>query len=523
MAVDNKRIAKNTVALYIRMLLLMAVSLYTSRVILDVLGVDDYGIYNLIGGFVTLFSFISHALVGAMQRFFNVVLGINKTEQYKRLYSMSINIFAIFSLFLVVVGETVGLWFVTTQLNIPPGRETAALWVYQISLVTLIVNLLRTPNNASIIAHEKMSFYAYISIGEAVLKLAIVFMLQAFGHDKLIVYVLLYLASTILINVVYWFYCRKHIPLCRFLWMWDKNLCKQLVSFSGWNLLSGGSRVLKSQGDAYLLNHYYSVAVNAAFGIAAQVYNAVNMFLTNFQTAFRPQLVQTYAAGEMDEHYRLLYRSAKFSYYLLLLIVVPVAFNLNDLLGLWLKEVPEYTLQFCLILLMAYLVDAIGAPLATSVNAQGNIKGMQIWSSVLLLAGLVASFVFLRKGAKPWILAIITFAVHVGFMLVYIYYAHKLCYVKMRSFFRQVILPIAGASALSLVIPVVIRSLGNSGFWLVIGKCAADLAWVAVAVFLLGLAKEEKEYVKAVVLRIFKLKRSQQYDNQQITPPSHRS
>ncbi len=171
------------------------------------------------------------------------------------------------------------------------------------------------------------------------------------------------------------------------------------MSFSGWNLLSGGARVLKSQGDSFLLNHYYSVAVNAAFGVAAQVYNAVNMFLTNFQTAFRPQLVQTYAAGEMDEHYRLLNRSAKFSYYLLLLIVVPVAFNLNGLLGLWLKEVPEYTSQFCLILLMAYLVDAIGAPLGISVTAQGNIKGMQIWSSVFLLLGLVASFIFLRNVA----------------------------------------------------------------------------------------------------------------------------
>lgn len=522
MAVDNKRIAKNTVALYIRMLLLMAVSLYTSRVILDVLGVDDYGIYNLIGGFVTLFSFISHALVGAMQRFFNVALGKKDSEQYKRLYSMSINIFAIFSLFLVVVGETVGLWFVTTQLNIPHGRETAALWVYQISLVTLIVNLFRTPDNASIIAHEKMSFYAYISIGEALLKLAIVFMLQSFGQDKLIVYVLLYLAATMLINVAYRLYCRKHIPLCRFSWMWDKNLCRQLVSFSGWNLLSGGSRVLKSQGDAFLLNHYYSVAVNAAFGVAAQVYNAVNMFLTNFQTAFRPQLVQTYASGEMDEHYRLLYRSAKFSYYLLLLIVVPVAFNLQGLLGLWLKEVPDYTLQFCLILLMAYLVDAIGAPLGTSVNAQGNIKGMQLWSSVLLLAGLVASFFFLRRGAEPWAVAVITFCVHVGFMLVYMYYARKLCFVRLRTFFRCVVLPVVATSALSLLVPFAILRIGNDGFWLVLGKSAADLVWVAAAVYALGLAKDERGYVKKSILKVFKINSSQLYDNQQITPPRHR-
>lgn len=499
MAVDSKRIAKNTVALYIRMLLLMAVSLYTSRVILNVLGVDDYGIYNLIGGFVTLFSFISQALVIAIQRFFNVALGGNDDEHYKKFYSMSINIFAIFALFLIVAGETVGLWFVSTQLNIPAGRETAAIWVYQISLVTLIVNLFRIPHNASIIAHEKMSFYAYISIGEALLKLVIVFMLQSFGHDKLIVYVLLYLTSTVLINAVYWFYCHKRIPLCRFSWMWDNNICKQLVSFSGWNLLSGGSRVLKSQGDAYFLNHFFSVAVNAAFGIASQVYNAVNLFLVNFQIAFCPQLVQTYAAGEMDEHYRLLYRSSKFSYYLLLLIVVPVAFNLQSLLGLWLKEVPEYTSEFCLFMLMAYLVDAIGAPLGTSVNAQGNIKGMQMWSSVLLLAGLVAGFFFLRSGAEPWIVAIITFAVHVGFMLVYVYYARKQCYVSIRTFFSRVIIPIAVVSTVSLIVPTLIRGIGERSFLGVIAKFVVDLVWVAIAVFLLGLTRVEQSQLVSLV------------------------
>ena len=280
MAVNNKRIAKNTLALYLRMLLLMAVTLYTSRVILATRGVDDYGIYNLIGGFITLFSFISHALVGAMQRFFNVAMGKKDDEQYKKVYSMSVNVFALFSLFLLVVGETVGLWFIKTQLNIPEGREIATLWVYQISLVTLIVHLFRTPDNASIIAHERMSFYAYISIGEAVIKLAIVFMLRAMAGDKLILYVLLYLVATLVINVICRIYCKLRIPLSRFSLKWDSTVFKQLVSFSGWHLLTGGSRVLKSQGDSYLLNHYYSVAVNAAFGVAAQVYNAVNMFLT---------------------------------------------------------------------------------------------------------------------------------------------------------------------------------------------------------------------------------------------------
>lgn len=508
MAVNSRKIAKNTLALYVRMLLLMAVSLYTSRVILATLGVDDYGIYNLIGGFITLFSFVSAALVGAMQRFFNVSLGKKDDEQYKKVYSMSINIFVLFSLFLLVVGETVGLWFITTQLNIPAGRETAAFWVYQLSLLSLIVHLFRTPDNASIIAHERMSFYAFISIGEAVLKLAIVFILKAVGGDKLIAYVILYLAATVLINVAYWLYCRKSIPLCRFSFMWDKPIFKSLVSFSGWHLLSGGSRVLKSQGDAYLLNHYYSVAVNAAFGVAAQVYNAVNLFLTNFQTAFKPQLVQTYAAGEMDEHYRLIDRASKFSFYLLLLIVVPIIFNLDSLLGLWLKEVPDYTSQFCFIILMAYLVDAIGAPLAISVNAQGNIKGMQIWSSLLLVAGLIASFLFLRKGAEPWIVAVITFVVHFGFLLTYMYYARKHCEVSLGAFFKKVVLPVVAVALLSCVVPFAIRNFGSDGFWFVMMKCVVDLAWGVLIVITIGLNRDERSYLTSTLLGKLKGKKS---------------
>ena len=270
MAVNNKRIAKNTFALYVRMLLLMAVTLYTSRVVLATLGVDDYGIYNLIGGFITLFSFISHALVTAMQRFFNVALGKGEKEEYQRIYSMGINIFVLFSVFLLLVGETVGLWFVKTQLNIPEGRETAALWVYQVSLASLIVHLFRTPDNASIIAHEKMGFYAYISIFEALLKLGIVYLLTLIDFDKLILYVLLYLAATVLINMVYAFYCRKHIPECRYSLMWDKGLFKRLVSFSGWSMLAGGARVLKSQGDAYFLNHYVTIEPELYFNISTK-------------------------------------------------------------------------------------------------------------------------------------------------------------------------------------------------------------------------------------------------------------
>lgn len=499
MPVDNQRIAKNTLMLYIRMLLLLAVSLYTSRVILAALGVDDYGIYNLIGGFVTLFSFISSALVGAMQRYFNVALGQGDKEEYQRIYTMGINMFIIFSLFLFLVGETVGLWFVKSQLNIPKGRETAALWVYQVSIITLVVNLFRTPDNASIIAHEKMEFYAYISIFEAFIKLAIVFLLDRIVADKLILYVFLYLGATVMINVLYTVYCHCKISECRYTLMWDSKLFRELLSFSGWNMLSGGSSVLKSQGDAFLLNHYYSVAVNAAFGVASQIYNAVNLFLTNFQTAFKPQLVQSYAAGELDEHYKLIFRSAKMSFYLLLLIVVPVVFNLDGLLGLWLKEVPQYAREFCLFILLAYLVDALGAPLCVSVTANGNIRGIQVVSSILLVAGLIAGYLFLREGTVPYIIAVIIFVVHFGFWVCYMYYARKHCQVSLRAYFREVVLPVIIVTAASLILPFVL-SFATVGKWVVLLICLFDLIWVSAVIYGFGLTKEEKEYLKHNIL-----------------------
>jgi len=499
MPVNSQRIAKNTLALYVRMLLLMAVSLYTTRVILATLGVNDYGIYNLIGGFITLFSFISNALVTALQRFFNVALGHNDREEYKRLYSMGINIFALFSLFLLLVGETVGLWFVKTQLNIPSGRETAALWVYQITLLTLIIQLFRTPNNASIIAHEKMGFYAYISIFEALLKLGIVFLLRRVEFDKLILYVLLYAGTTLLINLVYRVFCYKTIPECRFAILWDSSLFKRLVSFSGWSMLSGGSRVAKTQCDSYFLNHYYSVAVNAAFGVAAMVYNTVNSFLTSFQTAFNPQLVQSYAANEMDAHYKLINRSAKLSYYLLFLIVVPVAFNLDGLLGLWLEEVPKYTKEFCFFVLVAYLLDALGTPLAVSINANGNIKGVQIVAAVLSVLGIVVGFIFLRNGFAPYIVVINTVFIHFGFWCSYIYYARKLCGVSLRTYAKEVVLPVVWVSILAIIIPYVLSFVDVSK-WMVLPICVADVIWVVCVVYFVGLRRDERKYIVNMLL-----------------------
>lgn len=500
--VNNKLIAQNTAMLYVRMIILMAVMLYTSRVVLDVLGVEDYGIYSLIGGIIALFSFISNALVSAMQRFLNVALGQKDEDKYHRVYVMGFNLFFLFSVSLLLIGETAGLWFVNNKLNIPVGRESVAFWVYQFSIVTLIVHLLRTPDNASIIAHECMSFYAYLSIGEALLKLCIVFLLQLFAMDKLLLYAILYLTATILVNVAIKVYCNKKFAECRYNWLWDRQLFRELLSFSGWSLLSNGTRTVTMQGENIFLNQYYSVSVNAARGIAAQVYNAVNTFLINFQTAFKPQLTKSYAAAEMKTHFSLLYSSSKFSFYLLLVLVVPIIFNLDALLGAWLVKVPLYTKEFCQYVLLAYLVDALASPLGTSISANGNIKGLQISIAVVFVIQLIASFFALHAGWPPYIVSVFILVSHSIHYLFYIYFCKQLCQLKLGDYFKQVLLPLVPICFFVPILPFFLQGFSSNIWWTFV-FCVVDIFWVLLFVWLLGMKKEEKKFIMSMFSYFF--------------------
>lgn len=472
----------------------MGVSLYTTRVVLSVLGVDDYGIYQLIAGFISLFSIISNSLIMAIQRFFNIALGKEDHALFGRIYSTGLMLFAILSVVLLVIAETVGLWLVNTQLNIPAGRENATFWVYQLSIITLIISLFRSPDNAAIIAHERMSFYAFLSIAEAVLKLGIVFLLSIVGSDKLITYTFLYLCVTLIINVFYKIYCNRSFSYCRFHIVWEKDLTKELLSFSGWTLIGKGVQLGTIQGENFFLNHYYSVTVNAARGVASQVYNAINIFLYNFQTAFRPQLVQTYVDEDKTEHFKLLYRTARMSFFLLLLITVPVLFNLDALLAIWLEEVPEYTKEFCVFVLFAYLVDALSTPLSTSISANGNIKGTQLLLSAIFVLQLVCSFVALKNGAVPYIVSIFILCSHTLMFLAYLYFAHKLCAVSYMKFTKEVIAPCALVLALCLLVPYLLSSFSKD-FWSALVLIIVDFIWSVIVMWVLGLSKNEKKLV----------------------------
>ena len=343
---NNKRIAKNTLALYARMLFTMAVSLYTSRVVLNTLGVEDYGLYNVVGGFVAMFSFFNAAMASATQRYMNFELGRGDNARLHKVFCTSINIHAIISGVVLLLAETVGLWFVYTKLSIPPERFSAALWVYHASVLASVVMVMSIPYNAAIIAHERMGAFAYISVLEVTLKLLIVYMLVVTDIDKLKLYAVLMLLVQLLIRLIYGRYSGRNFAETHYRRMWDGALFREMTGFAGWNLFGNIAAVAFTQGLNVLLNMFFGPTVNAARGIAVQVQNAIKGFCVNFQTALNPQITKSYASDDMAYMHKLIFTSSKFSYYLLLLLSLPVILETPVILKWWLGIVPGHTVAF---------------------------------------------------------------------------------------------------------------------------------------------------------------------------------
>lgn len=480
------------------MLLLLVVSLYTSRVILKVLGIDDYGIYNLIAGFVTFLTFITNSLVSAMQRYFNVALGKNDLQNYRDVFSMSINILALFSCLILILGETVGLWFVMNHLNIPLDRYNASLWVYQFSLLTFVANTLRTPFHASIIAHERMSFYAYISLVEVFLRLGMVFLLMILPGDNLIMYSIIYLFVIVLVNAIYMIYCSKNFHECSYKFKRDKSLFKDLVNFSGWTLMGQASVVVKNQGEAIFINRFFSVAANAAMGVATQVASALEMFVSNFQTAFNPQLIQSYASKDFDNHKKLLFRASKFSYYLLLIMLIPIVTNIDFILDLWLAEVPEYTNYFITFILISYLFNAISTPFVTSLFATGAIKYYHISLCVTFFVGLIMVYLALFFGAKPYSVSVVAIFIQLVMLVFRLYFTHKHVGFSYKQFATDVLIPIMMVTTLS-IIPLFLLKDWPINIWQMILTMMIEVVCIGLLILLVGMSRRERSYIINVV------------------------
>lgn len=493
---DNRRIAKNTLYLYLRMILTTVVSLYTVRVVLDILGPEDYGIYNVVGGVVILFSFLNHAMSGATQRFLSYEIGRNDDEMFRKTFSMSINCHVILAGAIFFLLETIGLWFLSAQMNIPDGRMTAAHWVYQFSILTFILNILRVPFNASIISFEKMSFYAYLSIVEVLLNLVIVFMLLlGIGVDKLILFSgLKCLISAICLFVSY-IYCGAKFSNCKYTFFWDNTLFRKLFSFSGWSMLGAGSTLISQNGSNILINIYCGVAVNAAYGIANQVSSVIYSFVSNFQLAFRPQIVKLYAAGKREEQISLVNRASAISYYLLLIIFIPFVLNADFVLGLWLKDVPEYAVEFCQLMLAYSLIDAIQAPLWMSITATGNIKNYSIWSSALAVLNIPIAWLLLSCGYSPIFVFVVRFIINFIAAVIRILYVKRFLNFPVKKYINMVFIRIIPVTLITFGVSYYINSLFADSIILFLVKICLIVLFIILIVFILGLSLVEKRFV----------------------------
>lgn len=499
---NNKRVAKNTLFLYFRMILIMLVTLYTSRVILAQLGIKDYGIYNVVGGVVTMFAFLNNCMTSSTQRFMTFELGRGDMQRLKDVFAASLNIHAIIALVIVLLAETIGLWFVNAKLVIPADRMVAANWVYQFAILSFCINIIQVPYNAVLIAHEKMSVYAYISIVEVFLKLGIVYLLIVCPFDKLIAYGILLFCVQFIVRCIYQIYCCKHYEESKFRLFWNKELYRQMSGFAGWNLFGSVAWLLRDQGVNIILNMFFGPVINAARGVATQVSGAVMSFITNFQVALNPQITKNYANGNIDEMENLSYLGIKFSYMILFILALPLSINIDYVLHLWLVEVPSYAALFIILILIDAMVGTLfGTPLMTSLSATGVIRNYQIVVSLVILCIVPVGYVFLKLGydAPSVFYVTILFSFLSGF--VRFLFCRKQIGYSLRKMTKDVLLPLFGMTAISLPLPVYMKMevLKNDSFvnFIILSVVAAVVS--GIAAWYIGMRKKERTTICELV------------------------
>lgn len=493
-AANNKRIAKNTLMLYFRMLFTMAVSLFTSRVVLNTLGVEDYGIYNVVGGVVSMFSIISGSLSAAISRFITVELAKGDADKLRKTFSASVTIQLLLSLIIVVLIESIGVWFLNAKMVIPAERMDAANWVLQFSIVTFVINLISVPYNATIIAHEKMSAFAYISILEVVCKLVIVYLLKISPIDRLVFYAILMCAVSVIIRLVYGYYCNRHFAECKFSFRFDKDLLKRMFSFAGWNFIGASSAVLRDQGGNIIINLFGGPAVNAARGIAMQVNQTIVGFSNNFMTALNPQITKSYASGEQDYMMKLIFRGARFSFYMLLFLSLPVLANTHYILSLWLGMVPDHSVLFVRLALIFAMSESISSPLVTAMLATGKIRNYQIVVGVLQMLNLPISYVLLRIGCIPETVMMVAIGLSQCCLAARLVMLRTMIGLSARKYLREVYLNVILVTTAAAVLPILTSVILEESFLNFVIIVLISLITAAISIFYIGFNKNERDF-----------------------------
>jgi O-antigen/teichoic acid export membrane protein len=489
---NTTRIAKNTLMLYFRQILIMLVSLYTVRVVLETLGAEDYGIYNVVAGVVTMFGFLSNSMAAASQRYFSFELGRGDYEQLKRVFSLSITIYVLIGITILFLAETFGLWFVNHKLVIPDNRMAAARLIYQFAILSFLVTMITTPYMALIIAHENMQVYAYVSIGEVLLKLLIVYCLRLFSFDKLMLYGVLMFALTFINTGIYRFICTKKYNECRFRFYWNYPLFKELTDYVGWNLFGTASWVIKDQGINILLNIYFGPIVNAARAVAVQVNSAINNFAQNFLTAVRPQIVKYYATGNKEAMLSLVFLATKATSFLLLFFIIPLQIELVLILRLWLKNVPEYILVFTRIMLVNSFIDSMSSPLAATSHATGKVKSFQITTGIVFMCNIPVSLIALNLGFSAVSVQIIGVVLSICVFFTRVVILSKQIQFSIFHYFKSVLIPSIFVCIVGSIIPVCFASMYHDGIKRLFFTILVSTISIILAIYFLGISSNER-------------------------------
>lgn len=485
----------------------MGVSLYTSRVILKTLGVIDYGVYNVVGGIITMFTFMNGAMASATQRYLNFEIGRNNLTRLKLVFRTSVQIHIIIAFIVFILGETIGLWFVCTQLVIPEERMTAAFWVYQFSILTCLIAIISIPYNAEIIAHERMSAFAYISVLDVVLKLLIVYALVIIPFDKLIIYAFLFLCVQLLERFIYGIYCKRYFEEVNFSYKIDKSLFKEMSNFAGWSLWGNLAAILFTQGINVLLNIFFGPQVNAARAIVVQVQGTIQGFIANIQLAMNPQITKSYAVNDLHRMRNLMFASSKFCFFLLFLIILPLFIEANIVLKAWLGVVPEYTVIFLRFTMFIMLIDTLANPYIIANQATGKVKKYQAVCGGLLLCIVPVSYVVLRLGGSPESVFMVHGSIAFLTQFARIYMMRTTVDISLVYYFRKVLFPIASVVVVAPIIPLLLFYNMDVTWYSFVMICLLSVICIALCSFFLGLDYIERgiiyRKIKSVVVKRF--------------------
>lgn len=495
---NNKRLAKNTLYLYLRTMIVMIISLYTSRVLLQAIGVEDFGIYNLVGGITAMISFLNGTLADGTQRFITFEIGKGYVGRVNKIYSTCMILHIALAIIVVIVLEPIGVWFINNKLQIPADRLIASLWVFHFMLLQLFLSVISVPYNALIIAHEKMSAFAMVSVFESCIRLSISFVLMACSSiDRLVFYGFLLMISQLLIRSIYIYYCKHNFKTIKFKYEIDKPLIKEIGNFAIWTIIGNFAWICVTQGLNLLLGVFFQPAINAARGIAVQVQQALTTFVKNFQTAINPQITKTYAADQLDEMHTLIFRSSRLSFFLLMFPLIPIFVDAEIILHLWLKTVPNYTTEFIRIILLVSWFNTLGNPLAVGAKASGRIKKYELCSASAKLAVLPIGYITLYLGCQPYSVFVIYLIFEIIALVLNIIITRKLIHFSLHQYTNECLARIIPVSIITIMVPLVLANFMAPSLlrfvFIVLSTCVIG----GTAIYFIGLTKDELKFINA--------------------------